>query len=62
MAWGNFSDSNDPYGTPTPVTPDNRSLQRARIVVPPDNAEDFQGVLEPTPQTKRHDRTVLQTE
>jgi hypothetical protein len=61
VAWGNYSADNDTYGDPTPLTPENRSLQRVQDADPPDNAEDWIGVLAPTPHNNAGDRTVLET-
>ncbi len=61
VAWGTFSGDNDSYGEPTPVTPENRSLQRVQEVDPPNNAEDWTGVLAPTPNNNAGDRAVLET-
>jgi hypothetical protein len=62
VAWGNYNASNGSYGRPTPLTPDNRSLQRVQIDSPANNTEDFQGVLQPTPENSLANRTQLLTE
>ena len=59
VAYGTFKGENGAFGTPTPVTPVNRSLQRIQNTA--DNDADFQGVLEPTPQNNLGHRAVLQT-
>jgi hypothetical protein len=50
VAYGKFEGDNETFGDPSPVTPDNRSLQRARDEAEPDNASDFVGELRPTPE------------
>jgi hypothetical protein len=48
VAYGLFTGDNGPFGKPTPVTPDNRSL--VRVGLTGTNRADWRGVLEPTPQ------------
>ena len=50
LAYGTFTGDNGPFGDPTPITPDNRSLQRARDSADADNASDFIGELRPSPE------------
>lgn len=50
VAYGQFEGDNESFGDPTPITPDNRSIQRARDSDTPDNASDFVGELRPTPE------------
>src|SRR5207237_5213591 len=48
VAYGAFAGDNGSFGSPTPVTPDDRSLQRASLTGV--NRNDWTGVLTPTPQ------------
>ena len=59
VAYGTFEGDNGAFGTPTPLTPVNRSLQR--ILNTGNNDADFQGALDPTPQNNLGHRAVLQT-
>jgi hypothetical protein len=45
VAYGKFTGDNGGYGPPTPITPDNRALQR--IAVTGRNRTDWRGVLDP---------------
>jgi hypothetical protein len=59
VAYGDFSGDNDEFGAPTPITPDNRSLQRVQLLR--NNRADFRGVLDPTPENSLGQRAVLRT-
>jgi hypothetical protein len=61
LAYGAFAGDNGPFGDPTPLTPDNRSLQRARDEADVDNARDFIGELRPSPENSRGDSETLTT-
>jgi hypothetical protein len=60
VAYGAYRGANPGFGRPTPITPDNRSLQR--IDDTGDNRADFAGVLGPTPQNNAGDRTTLEND
>jgi len=59
VAYGAFTGGNGPFGAPTPITPDDRSLQRSAVTGI--NANDWTGVLTPTPQNNAADAAQLQT-
>lgn len=59
VAFGKFTGDNAPFGAPTPLTPDNRSLQR--VDTTGDNRTDFRGLLQPTPETNSGAGVVLAT-
>lgn len=61
VAYGTFTGDNGPFGDPTPLTPDNRSLQRARDEADADNARDFIAELRPSPENSRGDSEALTT-
>ena len=48
VAYGKFTGENGRFGRPTPITPDNRSLQRVDLTG--SNVDDWRGALEPTPE------------
>jgi hypothetical protein len=48
VAYGAFTGDNGSFGPPTPITPDDRSLQR--VATSGQNASDWAGQLQPTPQ------------
>jgi hypothetical protein len=51
VAYGAFAGDDVGFGRPTPVTPDDRSLQR--VALTGQNAGDWTGVLQPTPQNNQ---------
>jgi hypothetical protein len=59
VAYGAFTGDNGTLGPPTPVTPDNRSLQR--VAMSGSMAADWAGALQPTPETNAGDGATLQT-
>lgn len=61
VAYGTFGGDNERFGRPTPITPDSRSLQRSRVVDPPNNEDDWEGELSPTPRNNFNDMRVLET-
>jgi len=61
VAYGQFEGDNESYGDPSTITPDNRSLQRARDSVDRDNATDFIGELRPTPENSAGQGRTLAT-
>jgi len=59
VAYGAFVGDNGPFGPPTPVTPDNRALQR--VALTGGNRADWEGALQPTPQNNFGAGAILQT-
>jgi hypothetical protein len=59
VAFGRFTGDNGPFGVPTPVTPDNRSLQR--VDTTGDNRTDWRGVLQPTPESNTGAGVIMTT-
>src|SRR5205085_10790115 len=59
VAFGAFACDNGSFGSPPPVTPDDRSLQRASLTGV--NRNDWTGVLTPTPQNDAADAFRLPT-
>ncbi len=59
VAYGKFTGDNGPYGPPTPITPDNRALQR--VMLTGRNADDWQGALQPFPANNTGDAKRLDT-
>jgi hypothetical protein len=59
VAYGRFSGDPGPFGTPTPITPDNRALQR--VALSGQNTDDWAGTLQPTPETNAGVGVALET-
>ena len=59
VAYGKFRGEKDPFGPPTPITPDNRALRR--IALTGRNVEDWRGVLEPDPTNDAGNDKTLST-
>jgi hypothetical protein len=59
VAFGKFTGDVGPFGAPTPVTPDDRSLQR--VDFRGSNADDWAGQLTPTPQSNAGAVVTMQT-
>ena len=59
VAYGRFTGDNGPYGPPTPLTPDNRALQRANRTGR--NVDDWIAVLTPTLQNNAGQAVQLAT-
>jgi hypothetical protein len=59
VAYGSFKGANGSFGPPTPLTPDDRSLQRETVTG--QNAADWSTVLTPTPQNDAGTSQTLTT-
>jgi len=59
VAYGRFTGDNGPYGPATPITPDNRSLQRVNRTGR--NVGDWAGTLAPTPENNAGQGVQLTT-
>jgi hypothetical protein len=59
VAYGKFTGDNGPYGPPTPITPDDRSIQRVALNYR--NVDDWTGVLRPTPTNNAGASAMLDT-
>src|SRR5262245_1630930 len=59
VAYGKFTGDNGPYGPPTPITPDDRSIQRVALNYR--NVDDWTGVLRPTPTNNAGAAAMLDT-
>jgi hypothetical protein len=59
LAYGDYPGATAPFGRPTRLTPDNRSLQRVGLTG--NNRADWQGALSPTPESNQGVQKPLET-
>jgi hypothetical protein len=59
VAYGRFTGENGSFGRPTPLTPDDRSLQRGALTGV--NVDDWGSVLQPTPENNQGQSARLDT-
>ena len=59
VAYGKYEGDTGRFGPPTPITPDNRSLQRGALTGL--TQDDWTGALEPTPENNAGEGVRLQT-